>query len=624
MSEATIIPSVEKSTEETQTEVLKGAVISEEEIQKLGTKSLKEIVDLFEKLVDEGDIMEMNKQAEYIKATFYKVLKEEKIASGYMTMPDVEVSDNEEDGASVEELEEQQAEPLENENEESVNEISESEEVANPFIQIERAFKEIYAKYKKCRSQYFQKLEKERLENLEVRNRIIEDLKQLLEKSEDLNVTFPAFREIQNRWREAGPVPQANVKDIYDTYQHYVEKFYDYVKINNEFRDLDFKKNLEAKIALCEKAEALEQETNVVNAFAKLQKYHEEWKEYGPVAKEFREEIWERFKAATSRINKLHQQYFESLKVQQKENLAAKTLLCEKAEEIAARQKDDSSAWNIATKELEALQKEWRTIGFASKKDNQKIYDRFRASCDAFYEKKRIFYSEFKDQMTINLEKKIALCERAEAIKDSTDWKATAEALIALQKEWKEVGPVSRKKSDQVWARFRAACDYFFDRKEKSTMDPVQLENLNSKLDIIAQVEAYQGADETAAEDFNARWNSIGFVPFKEKEKIQKRFEEVMHEKFPEYKITSARAAARSSRGKSGRRGAAPVLTEREKLVQKYRKLESEIATYENNLGFFASSKNAEAFISSINSKIEKAKEELSSIAKKIEQIDNE
>ncbi len=624
MSEATIIPSVEKSTEETQTEVLKGAVISEEEIQKLGTKSLKEIVDLFEKLVDEGDIMEMNKQAEYIKATFYKVLKEEKIASGYMTMPDVEVSDNEEDGASVEELEEQQAEPLENEKEESVNEISESEEVANPFIQIERAFKEIYAKYKKCRSQYFQKLEKERLENLEVRNRIIEDLKQLLEKSEDLNVTFPAFREIQNRWREAGPVPQANVKDIYDTYQHYVEKFYDYVKINNEFRDLDFKKNLEAKIALCEKAEALEQETNVVNAFAKLQKYHEEWKEFGPVAKEFREEIWERFKAATSKINKLHQQYFESLKVQQKENLAAKTVLCEKAEEIAARQKDDSSAWNIATKELEALQKEWRTIGFASKKDNQKIYDRFRASCDAFYEKKRVFYSEFKDQMTVNLEKKIALCERAEAIKDSTDWKATAEALIALQKEWKEVGPVSRKKSDQVWARFRAACDYFFDRKEKSTMDPVQLENLNSKLDIIAQVEAYQGSDESAAEDFNARWNSIGFVPFKEKEKIQKRFEEVMHEKFPEYKITSARAAARSSRGKSGRRSAAPVLTEREKLVQKYRKLESEIATYENNLGFFASSKNADAFISSINSKIEQSKEELSSIAKRIEQIDNE
>ena len=624
MSEATIIPSVEKSTEETQTEVLKGAVISEEEIQKLGTKSLKEIVDLFEKLVDEGDIMEMNKQAEYIKATFYKVLKEEKIASGYMTMPDVEVSDNEEDGASVEELEEQQAEPLENENEESVNEISESEEVANPFIQIERAFKEIYAKYKKCRSQYFQKLEKERLENLEVRNRIIEDLKQLLEKSEDLNVTFPAFREIQNRWREAGPVPQANVKDIYDTYQHYVEKFYDYVKINNEFRDLDFKKNLEAKIALCEKAEALEQETNVVNAFAKLQKYHEEWKEFGPVAKEFREEIWERFKAATSKINKLHQQYFESLKVQQKENLAAKTVLCEKAEEIAARQKDDSSAWNIATKELEALQKEWRTIGFASKKDNQKIYDRFRASCDAFYEKKRVFYSEFKDQMTVNLEKKIALCERAEAIKDSTDWKATAEALIALQKEWKEVGPVSRKKSDQVWARFRAACDYFFDRKEKNTMDPVQLENLNSKLDIIAQVEAYQGSDESAAEDFNARWNSIGFVPFKEKEKIQKRFEEVMHERFPEYKVSSARAAARSGRGKSGKRNAAPVLTEREKLVQKYRKLESEIATYENNLGFFASSKNADAFISSINSKIEQSKEELSSIAKRIEQIDNE
>ena len=226
--------------------------------------------------------------------------------------------------------------------------------------------------------------------------------------------------------------------------------------------------------------------------------------------------------------------------------------------------------------------------------------------------------------MTVNLEKKIALCERAEAIKDSTDWKATAEALIALQKEWKEVGPVSRKKSDQVWARFRAACDYFFDRKEKSTMDPVQLENLNSKLDIIAQVEAYQGSDESAAEDFNARWNSIGFVPFKEKEKIQKRFEEVMHERFPEYKVSSARAAARSGRGKSGKRNAAPVLTEREKLVQKYRKLESEIATYENNLGFFASSKNADAFISSINSKIEQSKEELSSIAKRIEQIDNE
>lgn len=620
---------VEEEPAGNEPEEMRGAIISDEELKSLSSKSLKEIVEAFRNLVDNGDIMELNRQAEYIKATFYKVLKEEKIASGYHVQPGAsDYAGLQENGEDVEPVEEGN-EPAAVEK--HVEENAPAEVSVNPFIEIERAFKELYARYKGRRAVYFQNLEREKQANLDQKLQIIEELKNLVENTEDLNRSYPEFRNLQARWRETGPVPQARVKDVYETYQHYVERFYDYVKLNNELRDLDFKKNLEAKTALCERAEALEKSPNVVEAFAQLQKLHEEWKEFGPVAKEFREEIWDRFRAATSRINKMHQAYFENLKVQQKENLAAKTVLCEKAEALVDKDIKESNGWNAVTKEFEDIQKEWRKIGFASKKDNQKIYDRFRAACDKFYNRKREFYADFKEQMNGNMEKKIALCEQAEAVKDSTDWKKTTDYLISLQKQWKEVGPVSRKKSDQIWARFRAACDYFFDNKEKNFggVEPQYVDNLKAKQAIVDEIGAYvpsgdQREDERAARAFADRWNAVGFVPFKEKEKIQEAYRTAMSEKFPDFRVSAGGGRGRASRGGRGRVEASPARQERDRLLQKFRKLESEIATYENNIGFFASSKTADSLVREFQKKIDAAKGELAALEEKIHQLDSQ
>ncbi|MBQ0006123.1 MAG: DUF349 domain-containing protein, partial [Alistipes sp.] len=494
----------------------------------------------------------------------------------------------------------------------------------NPFAQVERGFKTLYAKYRSLRNAYLAQVEKNKEENLTVKLQIIEELKNLVENQEDLSKTFPAFRAIQARWRESGPVPAKNVKDIYETYQHNVEKFYDYVKINNELRDLDFKKNLEIKERLCTEAEALIEEDNVVNAFARLQKLHEEWKELGPVDKEHRESIWERFKEATASINKKHQAHFEGLKEQQKENLVKKTALCEKVEAIAEAECSDSSQWNAASKQIEDIQKEWKTIGFAAKKDNQKIYDRFRAACDKFFERKRVYYSEFKDSMLKNYEAKVALCEQAEILSESTDWKNSKDALIELQKKWKEIGPVSRKKSDAIWNRFRAACDKFFDNKEKNFggVDSQFVENLHKKLALIEEIKGYEPAsdrsDLDALKNFTNAWNEIGFVPFREKEKVQEAYRTALNEKFPEYR-SGAEGRKRSDRTI---RNADSGKSERDKLLQKYHKIESEIATYENNMGFFANSKNAEVFINGILQKIDAAKAELAELEEKIKTLE--
>ncbi len=580
--------------------------IDEEYLQSLSSKSLKEILQFFQTIIDRNDQQEMYKYSEAIKASFYKALKREKIAIGFISPADA-ISDEKPD--------------------------EESSVSVNPFAEIERGFKDLYAKYKSSRAEYLQELEHKKEDNLAAKYQIIEELKSLLEAQEDLNKTFPEFRALQSRWRESGPVPQGKIKDIYDTYQHYVEMFYDYVKINNELRDLDFKKNLEAKVVLCEKAEALINEENIVNAFARLQKLHEEWKELGPVEKEHRETIWERFKEATAQINKKHQSYFENIKVGQKDNLIRKTALCEKAEEIAVREIVDSNGWNKASKDVENLQKEWKSIGFASKKDNQKIYDRFRAACDKFYNRKREYYSQFKDQMSQNMDRKIVLCEQAEALVDSIDWKKTTDALIALQKQWKEIGPVSRKKSEQIWNRFRAACDKFFDNKEKSFggVDPQYVENLEKKRAIIAQVNSFESDgvrenDIKAMRDFFNSWNEIGFVPFKEKDKVQNEFKAAIDAHFAQYRTDKGRNNERKGYGRDRRTSneSNPARSERERLVQKFRKIESEIATYENNMGFFASSKNADAFISDIKKKIESAKAELKELESKIKSIDNQ
>ena len=570
--------------------------------------TLAELVNAFEQLLGNADRMKMSKEAEAIKSAFYRTLLKEKAQAGLSAdIPQDDLS---------EEVADENALPSETEASATEESISE-----NPFAEIERGFKSLYNQYRKERAEYNRQVEKEREENLAKKQAVIEDLKALLEKQEDVNATFPAFREIQNRWRAVGPVPPQNFRNINETYQLYVEQFYDMVKINRELRDLDFKKNLEVKERFCQEAEALAENPNIIEAFRELQKLHEQWKEYGPVAKEFREQIWERFKAATAVINKKYQAHFEDQKVQQAENLAKKTLLCEKVEEIASREVTESNQWNTFSKEIEDIQKEWKTIGFASKKENQKIYDRFRAACDDFYGRKRDFYSEYKDNMNANLEKKIALCVEAEALKSSTDWKKTTDRFINLQKQWKEIGAVPRKKSEQLWKRFRAACDEFFAERDKNAKPENDFYgNLKAKQHIIAEISEYQltgneAEDMEAMKDFAERFQAIGFVPFKEKDKIAQAYKEAVQEKFPSY--------LKASR-KGGRPAQKSPRSEKERLIQKYNALEQDIVTYENNIGFFAMSKNAAPLIKQMQDRIANAKEELSALAAQIRQISEE
>ena len=531
--------------------------------------SLAEIIKQFEELVANEERMRMSKEAEAIKASFYRTLAKDK---------------------------------------------SEAEDPEDSsFVEIEEAFKEIYNSYKKERSEYNRQLEAEAEKNLALKEAVIEDLKALLERQEDVNETFPMFRDIQDRWRAVGPVPPQNYRNINETYQLYVEQFYDMVKINRELRDLDFKKNLEAKEGFCASAEALAESEDVVVAFKELQKLHEQWKEYGPVAKEHREAIWERFKAATSVVNRKYQTHFETIKQQQAENLAKKTALCEKVEEIAAREVDGSNQWNAFSKEIEDIQQEWKAIGYASRKDNQKIYDRFRAACDSFYARKRDFYMEYKEGMNANLEKKIAICEQAEQLKSSTDWKKTSDQLISLQKQWKEIGAVPRKKSELLWKRFRAACDEFFAERDKHAKPENDFYgNLKAKQRLIEEMNAYElKGDETdtaALADFQNRWNAIGFVPFKEKDNVAKAYKEAVS-RFPS---RSARRSGRPSR---------PQLSEKDRLIQRYHALEQDVVTYENNVGFFSMSKNAEPLIRQMQEKIEKSKEELKNLAAQIKAL---
>ena len=573
---------------------------NEEPVVNYSAMSLAELADMFQKLAISEDRMKRSKEAEAIKSAFYKRLLKERAEAG-STAAVQEPGSAEEDPAVEAEIS-QAPQP---ETEEAVSE--------NPFDEIERGFKALYNAYRKEKAEYNRQLEKEREHNLELKEAVIADLKALVEKQEDVNATFPAFREIQNRWRAIGPVPVQNYRNLNDTYQLYVEQFYDMVKINRELRDLDFKKNLEAKEKFCEAAEKLAEKENVVDAFKELQKLHEQWKEYGPVAKQFREDIWNRFKAATAVINKKYQAYFEGQKEQYAENLAAKTLLCEKVEAIAEKEIKSSGEWNDCTKEIEEIQKQWKGIGYASKKENQRIYERFRAACDKFFDRKREFYSAYKDEMNDNLQKKIALCEAAEALKTSTAWKKTTDQLINLQKQWKEIGAVPRKKSEALWKRFRAACDEFFNERDKQAKpENDYYGNLKAKKHLIEEINAYVLADDDdvnaeAAQEFSDRWQSIGFVPFKEKDKIADAYKEAMQAKFPEI--------SRRPRGKAPK-------NEKERLVQKYLKKEQDIVTYENNIGFFAASKNSEPLIRQMQERIDKAKEELKELEEQIRALD--
>ncbi len=563
-----------------------------ENVTNYSEMTLAEIIRHFEVLANDEERMKKSKEAEVLKSAFYKKLQKEKFDAG-LTATDIVPAEQPAEEQEVEE--------------EVVEAVSE-----NPFAEIEKGFKDLYNRYRKEKAEFNKQLEKEREANLAAKEQVIADLKALIEKQEDVNATFPEFREIQNRWRTIGPVPAQSFRNINETYQLYVEQFYDMVKINRELRDLDFKKNLEAKERFCLAAEQLAETSNVVESFRELQKLHEQWKEFGPVAKEYRDEIWDRFKAATAVINKKYQSFFEGLKEQQAENLAKKTALCEKVEEIADREVLSSNQWNAFSKEIEDVQKEWKMIGFASKKENQKIYDRFRAACDRFYGRKREFYTEYKDNMNANLEKKVALCEEAEALKTSTEWKKATDQFIALQKQWKEIGAVPRKKSDMLWKRFRAACDEFFAERDKNAKPENDFYgNLKAKQALIEEIKAYElkgdASDAEAMQNFQKRWQEIGFVPFKEKDNVAKAYKEALQAKFPK-----GQRRGGSSRGPK---------SEMERLIQKYNQLEQDVVTYENNIGFFSMSKNSEPLIKQMQERIAHAKEELNDLAAQIRQL---
>ena len=459
---------------------------------------------------------------------------------------------------------------------------------------------------------------------------IIEELKELVNSDETLNNTFAKFRELQQRWKDTGIVPQAKVKDLWETYNLHVENFYNFIKINKELRDLDLKKNYEQKILLCEQAEALAVEPSIVEAFHKLQKLHDEWREIGPVANEYKELLWERFKAASSRINKQHQEYFETIKQEQIKNLELKTELCQTTESLAEQPYTSRKEWNKASDRLLEIQKVWRTIGFAPKKDNTRIYERFRAACDRFFEAKREFYAGVKTEMEHNLQLKNEICEAAEALQNSDDWKHATDELIALQAKWKEVGAVSRRYSDQVWKRFRAACDKFFERKSQhfAGVENEYEANLQKKLALIEEMKTADiktGGYEMIKE-FQRRWSEVGYVPIKQKDAIQKKYKEAVDVMFGILRGSERdRSMNRFKERLQGIKGAGDkrLRSERERLYNKVRQMEQDIALLENNIGFFSKSKNADVMIADIKEKIVKAKRELQDTIEKVRLIDS-
>jgi hypothetical protein len=501
----------------------------------------------------------------------------------------------------------------------------------------EEKIKELLADFRGKRVYLAAESEKVKEENLLAKKAIIEKLKALIDSQDDFYKVYNEFRKLQQRWKEIKQIPPAAVSDLWKEYQHYTEKFYDLLKINNEMRDYDFKKNMELKQALCESVERLDEEKDVISAFYQLQKLHQEWREIGPVAKEQREEIWVRFKKASSVINKKHQDHFESLRLLEQRNLEEKIVLCKEIESIDYNRLTTFKEWDEQNKKVLDLQEKWKTVGFAPKKNNVKVFERFRTACDIFFAKKGDFYKSVKGSMDANLEKKQALCEKAEALKDSQDWKETTDKLIALQKEWKTIGQVPRKHSDNVWRRFISACDYFFEQKNThfSSQKTNELENLKKKKEIIAKIEAVDenlNRNDAVAQirELILEFNNTGFVPFREKDKLYKEYRTAVDKHFDRLKIDESDRRLQSFKsnldeiaggdGKSKNK----ILSERERLMRTYERLKSDIQTYENNIGFLSvSSKGGGGLLKDMNRKIETLKEELNLIVKKIEVIDN-
>ena len=498
-----------------------------------------------------------------------------------------------------------------------------------PKDEFEIKFKELMGSIKEKRNVLKAEEEQERQNNLDKKLAILEKMKELVESSNEANNAYTEFKKLQAEWNEIKDVPAAKVNELWKNYQLYTEKFYDLIKLNNEFREYDFKKNLEIKLHLCEAAEKLSEEEDVISAFHQLQKLHQEFRETGPVAKEQREEIWARFKAASTIINRRHQQHFEEIKEKEQRNLDEKTVICEIVEAMEYDKMTTFQDWHDKTEEILALQAKWKTIGFAPQKMNTKIFERFRAACDDFFQRKADHFKTLKSSMNENLEKKKQMCERAEALKDSTDWKATAEILTQLQKEWKKVGPISKKHSETIWKRFVTACDYFFEQKNKadSVHKSAEQENLEKKKAIIEKLNEINQADQsdeqtnTIIRGLMKEWNGIGHVPFKDKDKIYKQYHQVIDTLFKKQNLSASQK--KLSNFKSSINKEANLYKEREKLMRVYENMKNEIKTYENNLGFLSSSsKKGNSLVTEMNRKVEKLKDDLQLIIQKIKVID--
>lgn len=499
---------------------------------------------------------------------------------------------------------------------------------------VEEAFKAQMGVIKERRAKLFLEQEQEKQENLQKKIDIIEKIKAMATSPDEANKSFQTFKELQQQWKEIKSVPAEKANELWRNYQLYVEQFYDLLKLNSEAREYDFKKNLELKEKLCENAERLAEEKDTISAFHQLQELHQEYREIGPVSKELREQIWARFKAASSVINKRHQQHFEEMRANEEENLAKKTALCEKVESLVAAENKGAADWEKRTKEIIDIQAEWKTIGFAPQKMNVKIFERFRTACDIFFSRKAEFFKGMKEKYAQNTEKKKALVEKAQQLSESTDWKSTADKLIALQKEWKTIGMVPRKLGDKLWNDFIAACNHFFEARSAAHADTrgEERENLSKKKAVIAKLKEMLGkAQDNAAETIKQlieEYNAIGHVPFNEKDKLYTQFRETVDKLYKELNISAASQKLddfKSSLKNLAKKGVDVVDNERGKLMRRYEALKSEIQTYENNLGFLtAKSKKGNSLVDEMNRKVEKLKDDMQLVRQKIKAIDQQ
>ena len=498
----------------------------------------------------------------------------------------------------------------------------------------EEAFKAEMGIIKERRQKLFKEQEQEKQENLQRKLEIIEKIKAMVTSPEEANKSYKEFKALQEEWKEIKNVPAEKANELWRNYQLYVEQFYDLLKLNSEAREYDFKKNLELKTKLCEAAEKLAEETEIISAFHQLQKLHQEFREIGPVAKELREEIWTRFKAASTVINKRHQQHFEELRAKEEDNLARKTALCEKVEAIAAEENKGSADWERHTKEIIAIQAEWKTIGFAPQKMNVKIFERFRAACDDFFGRKAEYFKGLKENFKENADKKRALIEKAKALQDSTDWKSTSDKLINLQKEWKTIGMVPKKLGDQLWEEFLGACNKFFEARNAAGASGrgEEYQNLEKKRGIIEQLKAIatetgEGMQEKV-QQLVEQYQAIGHVPFKEKDKIYAEYHAIVDKLYKELNISVAKrrlSKFKDNLRQVAERGGDALDNERARLMRQYEQLKSEVQTYENNLGFLnASSKKGNSLIDEMNRKVQKLKDEVQLVRDKIKAIDAE